>query len=118
MGRYLTRLSTYAFLTVIGVSNNVWAATRCAEYVQYVCGKRDGVEKTYVNSCFARKDGATIVHSGRCEAWSNSSMKFCPEVFLPVCASKDGLEKTYGNACFALADGAVIEHKGPCGSQK
>jgi len=86
----------------------------CPDYVQYVCGDKDGVKKTYTNSCFASRDRATHVTMGKCEDQSTSQMKFCEEIYLPVCATKDGQQKTYGNSCFALADGATIVTKGAC----
>jgi hypothetical protein len=34
--------------------------------VSYVCANKDGQERTYVNSCVALADGATISHRGKC----------------------------------------------------
>jgi hypothetical protein len=40
----------------------------CTEQYEPVCGRIDGVRKTYSNRCYARADGASIVAQGRCAA--------------------------------------------------
>lgn len=40
----------------------------CNPYnVKEVCGERDGETTTYLNECFAAKNGATVVGDGYCE---------------------------------------------------
>jgi hypothetical protein len=112
------RKLTVLVLTLVCFSTAPVDAKICPQIVQYVCGTKDGQQKTYTNSCFARADHAMHIIPGKCEDQSFSQMKFCPEIFLPVCATKDGVERTYGNSCFAIADGATILHKGKCGVTK
>jgi Kazal-type serine protease inhibitor domain len=38
----------------------------CTEQYLPVCGKKNGVSKTYSNACFARADGAKVVAQGPC----------------------------------------------------
>jgi hypothetical protein len=40
--------------------------TVCTEQYEPVCGRIDGIRKTYSNRCYARADGASIVAQGRC----------------------------------------------------
>jgi len=40
--------------------------TVCTEQYQPVCGRINGVLKTYSNQCYARADGADIVAQGPC----------------------------------------------------
>jgi len=40
--------------------------TVCTEQYEPVCGRINGVRKTYSNRCYARADGADIVAQGRC----------------------------------------------------
>jgi Kazal-type serine protease inhibitor domain len=42
--------------------------TVCTEQYEPVCGRINGVRKTYSNRCYARADGASIVAQGRCAA--------------------------------------------------
>jgi hypothetical protein len=90
------------------------SAEVCPDMVKYVCATKSGQPKTYVNSCFARADGASHIGLGKCEGEDVSQMKFCPENIIPVCASKEGKPATYGNACIAIADGVKILHKWNC----
>jgi hypothetical protein len=38
----------------------------CPDMVKYVCAGKNGQAKTYMNSCFADKDGATLIQAGKC----------------------------------------------------
>lgn len=38
----------------------------CTEQWAPVCGKKNGVTKTYSNACFAAADGAAVVAQGPC----------------------------------------------------
>jgi hypothetical protein len=40
--------------------------TVCTEQYQPVCGRINGVLKTYSNQCYARADGADIMAQGPC----------------------------------------------------
>jgi hypothetical protein len=97
----------------LGLSH-VRAVEYCPDMVKYVCGTKGGRPSTYINSCFARADGASNIALGKCEGEDISQMRFCPELIIPVCASKNGRPTTYGNACIAIADGVRILHKGYC----
>jgi hypothetical protein len=37
------------------------------DYIDYVCGIKEEQPKTYLNSYFARNDGATQIKPGKCE---------------------------------------------------
>jgi hypothetical protein len=37
------------------------------DYIDYVCGIKEGQPKTYLNIYFARNDGATQIKPGKCE---------------------------------------------------
>ena len=41
------------------------------DYIEYVCGIRDGQPKTYLNLYLARNDGAAQIRPGRCEDQQN-----------------------------------------------
>jgi Kazal-type serine protease inhibitor domain len=66
--------------TIVGLLAGGWTATAaepgkstqqerpeiCTEQYLPVCGKKNGVTKTYSNGCFARLDGAKVIAKGPC----------------------------------------------------
>ena len=40
--------------------------TVCTEQYSPVCGRTNGVLKTYSNQCYARADGADVIAQGQC----------------------------------------------------
>jgi hypothetical protein len=87
----------------------------CPQYVKPVCATKDGVRKTYNNSCFAAADHAHNITPGACQA---SRPRFCPMIYQPVCAVKSGARQTYGNSCEAEKAGARIIYSGQCHGPK
>jgi hypothetical protein len=41
------------------------------DYIDYVCGIKEGQPKTYLNSYLARNDEAALIRPGRCEDQQN-----------------------------------------------
>ncbi len=114
----------------------------CPEYYEPVCGElfppcREGescspIQKTYSNTCFAKRVGARILHRGSCEEVKQVEERIpisfptvCTMEYTPVCAElsvscEKGLctiEKTFPNRCHAARAGARILHRGECSVQ-
>lgn len=53
-----------------GISGYTYAAepTMCTMQYDPVCAVKDGVERTYGNSCTAGADGAVVLYTGECRA--------------------------------------------------
>ena len=72
-GIEMTRLAlTMAFVLMPIFEEAAAAKTMIRpDYIDYVCGIRGGLPKTYLNLYLARNDGAAQIRPGRCEDQQN-----------------------------------------------
>jgi len=64
-------MSRFVFGVSLSVMMGCYASTACADYcpdyVLYVCGIKNGQQKTYINSYVATNDGAMQLTDGKCK---------------------------------------------------
>ncbi|MDH3232848.1 MAG: hypothetical protein OEQ29_04935 [Alphaproteobacteria bacterium] len=84
----------------------------CAPVGQRACGFKNGRWRNYRNRCYARRDNATPIRSGRCNAAPNCST----QPVRPVCGTWRGRRVNFRNFCFARRARATDIRAGRCSS--
>ena len=119
-------------LTGTAFSAGVEGSGRCPANVDPVCGHALGFDANYINAACAKADGASVVHTGRCnyDEWPKEAAQ-CgdrrlgdrtikgPDPTLKwgrVCAVSGGRAQWYKTLCTAMADNALLTSKAECQS--
>lgn len=82
--------------------------TVCTMEYAPVCGKKEGVYKTYSNNCMREAAGAYKVDNKYCE--QDDEPKACTREYVPVCGYKNGEYKTFSNKCMMESEGATYKY--------
>lgn len=82
--------------------------TVCTMEYTPVCGKKEGVYKTYSNKCMLNAEKATYLSQGECGTSTNASGStlVCTKEYIPVCGKKEDSYKLYPNNCLRENAGA------------